>query len=522
MGNTSSLADEENCCYNSMMASSSTVAELSSYDEFLTEFNRILLEESYDLNTHLDIATTRDYKGVKSLDGATIHVVKTQQWTAFRNAVLDSSLTHAEKMVFIDQGVHYKLVRELHHDLLENHPTWDVIDSFYTQQNAIVEEFEATALENTGSVEKLDRFHDVMKIYLPASDNVCYVLNSELADFVVRLELKRETQYLSEVMPETVFSHLRSRLDKRREDYIGVISPEKSYDAWDREFIDMLEDNHVDVSSKPSVFSPSAHIVYSPPEGEQIYVVNSVVVDSFFNSLYSSSIFQSKTNTWKVPNEEYYHPLMAQHPSYAESLRIVENIIQIRDEFCATYAKQVRKKRSKVRHVLSFPTVTLDVYQKVIQDLYAADTTSNIQDVNFSLIFNLTNDKIKEALLPVLKYFIHKSSLYKGDIVVDVPYRQVQSLHLKPVKDLSEELLAEFQVCGRKTAYRTAEQAWAERVCAGKSESSVYHCSYCGHYHYGVKSYFPQTLEEQAEKGRQWYLECKDKADRFALIKNLI
>lgn len=93
--------------------------------------------------------------------------------------------------------------------------------------------------------------------------------------------------------------------------------------------------------------------------------------------------------------------------------------------------------------------------------------------------------------------------------------------YILPVQYVSDNLLIEYYVCGRKNRYLSASDA-QEGMLVHKLDSgnSVYSCGYCSGYHYGHKPQRAHTVAENAQKGTLAYVYDVKKANRF--IHNLM
>lgn len=84
---------------------------------------------------------------------------------------------------------------------------------------------------------------------------------------------------------------------------------------------------------------------------------------------------------------------------------------------------------------------------------------------------------------------------------------------------VATDWLVEFQICGRKIAHETIEDAELHRLTqyAHMEESAVesYKCPYSDHYHVGRNSGVEVSVEEKAQAGYRWYRKDILKANDF-------
>lgn len=88
---------------------------------------------------------------------------------------------------------------------------------------------------------------------------------------------------------------------------------------------------------------------------------------------------------------------------------------------------------------------------------------------------------------------------------------------------MSDDWLIEYNVCGRKTSYKTQEEAESAKVLHSPQkrelrsgeEKTTYHCRYCSEWHFGRDGGKRSTNDRLARNGLYWYRKDHKKANAF-------
>lgn len=115
----------------------------------------------------------------------------------------------------------------------------------------------------------------------------------------------------------------------------------------------------------------------------------------------------------------------------------------------------------------------------------------------------------KKAKSPVIESAPAKPAV---DSTIQNPIR----LYILPPHLMTQELLIEYQKCGRKIAHNTLEEAKLAYVGHSLEGHSFYKCLYEDHYHYGRgDGKVTGSPASQAKSGLTWYKNNYKKANRF-------
>lgn len=493
------------------------------FSEYETAFNRMLAEESFDVENNIEKYTSRKYKPVRSLDNRNLHCVPSETWKSFRSSVLSSGLTHEEKNKFINQGANYNAVRELYRTSIEKHPSWALTAHWYSLQDSLIQEFE-NEIKETSEVYSYSNENKTIRIQFNEQEQQYTIPVERINSLKDSLALKKEhSQQVSRIMPEIVYSLFQYCLDSRAAHYIKSITVEQetSYQKELEEFAELLKKSHASFEQNLHVYSPSFNEAYTNPVTGEPHMLNAKDSQKFFTKLQNRENFRTRYHPFlkhviSLQNDQFEQliPYMEKHEDWKLSQQIISEVEKIHEEFLVSSENLNPKKKI---------SATKEQYEALIKQLYAVDKTDDLNDFSFTLIFNLTKMKIRQTVkktLTALKEKDIKSKTEHAQLVECSEYNS--GLYYVHVSRLTLDELAEFYVCGRKRSYPTAEEAWVwMHVSGSKTESSVYQCSYCKQYHYGITGRSHMTVEETAEKGREQYLLSVKHANRFVLYKKI-
>lgn len=174
-------------------------------------------------------------------------------------------------------------------------------------------------------------------------------------------------------------------------------------------------------------------------------------------------------------------------------------------------------------------------YHHVAGDVFQLLKNYLCTETHYTDVFDYRN---LPALLPVfireeLKRFANKlteelreqSTVWVEPTVEEVPQRKKSKeafYYLKyiiPVDHVPEDLLVEYNKCGRKTRYESVSEAHKVMEKQGVQDSKVcYKCRYCDGYHFGSQgSSSSIRRKKQVRNGAYWYRLNPNKANQFIM-----
>lgn len=118
--------------------------------------------------------------------------------------------------------------------------------------------------------------------------------------------------------------------------------------------------------------------------------------------------------------------------------------------------------------------------------------------------------RVNNADFPVVTHVIKKKKTVAAEVTAET------KLYILPPSLISDEMLAEFYVCGRKAKFDTEQDA-LNNPDINNDIYTPYCCSYCKKYHVGRpgKNSINPTFSSLVNSGRDWYFKSPEKANRF-------
>lgn len=494
-------------------------------------FRRLICDAQIDLESNLSQYNASVHKGVHCRYHDHDHVTLKENWDNFLNTVHASSLTVKEKNEFIHAGLSSGVLRAAYSQVIETHPSWEETTIWFTQQQMMEAEFEQNVLQDIETVLKSNELQNLSIITIPGSEKEVYVVTEELESFARQLELKKESSVMGRYLPPIVFAHFETLMDRAAQSYIRSLNmrPAQTHEHLIHQFHDEMMKKQVRLEDEYHRFVPSFNVAYFHPESSEQYLVLKSDAASLMEKLIhhpavtNPSKFLEDIRETEVDLFGFCLPHMQVRPEWNTAELIMKRIARIRYDFHQTVCEQnlsygetskrfIYCRNHANRKKKHFVDET--VYQQYVKDLYEADQTELIISADFVVTFNMVKRYIRETVQSDMMNLNRQALMLKEKEASE----SYDLEHLVPVRELSDDELVEFYVCGRKNRYDSAADAWAGCVIFdGKAESTVYACPYCEGFHYGIKALHTPTKKEQVAGGKEWYLYNVKRANRFIL-----
>lgn len=505
--------------------------ELISLPELRELFRSLICDAQIDLAADLTQYNPSLHKGIHCRYHEQNHVALKVNWEQFLRTVNSSSLNGKEKNEFIHAGLSSGVLRAAFSQVIEEHPSWEETAIWFTQQKVMEADFEQHSLQESREVLETNELQDLSIVFIPSIKQEVHVVTEDLEDFSRKLELKKESAVVDRHVPQIVFAHFETLMDREAQSYIRSLNarPAQTHEHLIYQFHDSMMKKQVRLEDEYHRFVPAFNVAYFHPlTGDQYLVLKTEATSMAEELLQHPAVtngtkFLEDVRATEVDLFNFCLPHMQSRTEWSDAERIMRRIRSIQHSFHETVCEQslnfsetskrfVYCRNHANRKKKHF--VDESVYQQYMKDLYEADRTEMLISADFVVTFNMVKRFIRET--------VQEDMITLNRQVLTAKEREAAESydheHLVPVRELTQNELVEFYICGRKNRYDTAAEAWAGCVIFdGKAESTVYTCSYCNGFHYGIKALRVPSWQEQVAGGREWYLFNVKRANRFVI-----
>ena len=477
-------------------------------------FRALVCDQPYDLMLHVEEYRATKHRGVHCRYCETVHVVTSEHWKQFLSEIATSSLTQQERNEFIHAAISAISLRELYASEIERTPHWIKSVPFFDTQDKMIAAHAAALCENSKSIREHFEDNDLDTAHCSTCDKRHYVLHEDFEQFKSAIELKNSFAEFFATTPPLITGLTQSKLDAIAYTYIEkldirpVMVMIPKYEA----FRNYACKNVIDLNKPPEWLIPrnAYYKCFHCDRCSQVHIVPvdywKNVVDNIrtapVNSRVKAALLSSLNKSTR--NTETYCLQLAEKDAQWDS---IHNEIQALQDACATIAKAQSDPKNAIHdETREMWMLELEKQYNKIMSFFSGSPT---------ITYCITKQKTRVALDVLLTKMNALPASKLGDI-----FTYYNGEHLISVSELDDELLAEYYVCGRKVAHKSAVEARLNMIAFSKKKnSSVYLCSYCNSYHIGMKSQKPSTLKGTAQKGRELYLSDPVKANLFIASK---
>lgn len=504
-------------------------SKLLSLTELRELFCSLICDAQIDLTADLTQYNPSVHKGVYCRYHEQNHVALKSNWEQFLKTVNSSALNSKEKNEFIHAGLSSGVLRAAFSQVIEEHPSWEETTIWFTQQKLMEADFEQHALQESREVLEANELQDLSIIFLPSIKQEVHVVTEDLEEFSRKLELKKESAVVERHVPQIVFAHFETLMDREAQSYIRLLNarPAQTHEHLIYQFHDLMVEKQVYLEDEYHRFVPAFNVAYFHPlTGDQYLVLKTEAAALAEELLHHPAVsngtkFLEDLRATEVDLFNFCLPHMQVRPEWNDAEKIMKRFALIQYAFheavceqSLSYSETSKRFVYCRNHVNRKKKHFVDeaVYQQYLQDLFENDRTEKLISADFVVTFNMVKRFIRET--------VQEDMITLNRQVLAAKEREAaenyEHEHLVPVRELNQAELLEFYVCGRKNRYETATEAWAGCVIFdGKAESTVYSCTYCNGFHYGIKALRTPSRAEKVAGGREWYLFNVKRANKF-------
>lgn len=506
-----------------------TSSKLLSLPELRELFSSLICNAQIDLTVDLTQYNPSVHKGVYCRYHEQNHVTLKSNWEQFLTAVNSSSLDAKARNEFIHAGLSSGVLRAAFSQVIEEHPSWEETTLWFTQQKLMEADFEQYVLQQSREVLETNELQDLSVVFISSVKQEVHVVTEDLKEFAHKLELKKKSAVVERHVPQIVFAHFETLMDREAQSYIRSLNarPAQNHEHLIYQFHDLMVERQIHLEDEYHRFVPAFNAAYFHPlTGQQYLVLKTEAAALIEELLHDPAVlngtkFLEDLKATEVDLFNFCLPHMQVRPEWNDAEKIMRRFTFIQQAFHEAVCEQslsysetskrfVYCRNHVNRKKKHFVDETL--YQQYLQDLFENDTTEALLSTEFVITFNMVKRFIRET--------VQENMITLNRQVLAAKEREAaenyEHEHLVPVRELTQADLVEFYVCGRKNRYVTATESWAGCVIFdGKAESTVYSCPYCEGFHYGIKALRTPSWEEQVAGGREWYLFNVRRANRF-------